>query len=52
MVAYLERVELLFKANRVRNNSKVAVFLTVIRASNSALLQKLLAPEKPTNKFG
>ena len=50
MVAYLEQVELFYKANRVRDNSKVAVFLTVIGASNYALLQKLLAPEKPVNK--
>lgn len=50
MVAYLERVELFCKANRVRDNSKVAVFLTVIGASNYVLLQKLVAPEKPANR--
>ena len=34
MGAYLEQLELFFKANNVQDESKVAVFLTVIGASN------------------
>ena len=50
VVAYLERVELFFKANKFEDNSKVAVFLTLIRPSNYALLRNLLAPVKPADK--
>ena len=46
VVAHLEWVELFFKANKVANDSKIAVFLTVLRASKYALLRNLLAPEK------
>ena len=36
VVAYLEKVELQFKANMIQHDLKVAVFLTVIGASNYA----------------
>ena len=45
VVAYLEKVELHFKANMIQDDSKVAVFLTVIGASNYAYV----AAEPPGN---
>ena len=38
VVAFLECVDLFFKVNKVEDNSKVAVFLTVIGPSNYVLL--------------
>ena len=48
--AYLERVQLCFDANRIKEYNQVADFLTVIGSSIYALLSSLLAPRKPYEK--
>ena len=50
VAAYLERVELFFKANDIGEDKMVALFLSVIRAKTYSLLRDLLAPEKPQEK--
>ena len=47
---YLEHVELFFAANGIKDEKKVAVFLSVIGPKNYALLRDLLAPDKPQQK--
>ena len=44
---YVDRLKLYFDANEVRDDKKVAVFLTVIGAKNYALLSDFCAPDKP-----
>ena len=44
--AYLERVQLCFDANRIKEDNQVADLLTVIGSSIYALLSSLLAPRK------
>ena len=44
---YLERLQLYFEANGVKEESKVAVLLTVIGARASDTLRNLLAPALP-----
>ena len=48
--AYLERVQLFFDANTIKEDKQVAVLLTVIGSSTYALLTSLLAPCKPREK--
>ena len=48
--AYIERVEVFFAANDVKEEKRVAVFLSVVGAPTFSLLRNLLAPEKPTDK--
>ena len=48
---YLERVKLFLEANSVADERKVAVVLTVIGAKNYALLEGLLAPTTPREKY-
>ena len=48
--AYLERVELFFAANGIKDEKQVAVFLSVIGPKTHALLHDLLAPDKPQEK--
>ena len=48
--AYLERVQLFFDANGIKDDKKVAVLLTVIGSTTYALLSSLLAPAKPGDK--
>jgi len=50
IAAYLERVELYFKANDIAERKQVPVFLTVVGGKVYALLRDLLAPEKPDTK--
>lgn len=48
--AYIERVERYFLANRVADDKKVAVLLTVIGGKTYSLLRTLTSPEKPADK--
>ena len=48
--AYLERVQLFFDVNNIKDDKQVAVLLTVIGSSTYALLSNLLAPTKPREK--
>ena len=48
--AYLERVQLFFDANTIKEDKQVAVLLTVIGSSTYALLTSLLSPYKPHEK--
>jgi len=50
ITAYLERVELFFVANRVKEDKQVATLLSVIGSKTYALLSDLLAPVKPAHK--
>ena len=50
IAAYLERVELFFKANGIKDEKQVPVFLTAMGGETYALLRSLLAPVKPTSK--
>ena len=47
---YLERLQLYFDANRVEDDRKVAVLLTVIGAKAYDTLRSLLAPTLPKDK--
>ena len=47
---YLERVQLYFEANGIKEEKQVAVLLTVIGSATYALLSSLLAPAKPRDK--
>ena len=47
---YLERMELFFAANGIKDEKQVAVLLSVIGPKIYALLRDLLAPEKPQDK--
>ena len=48
--AYLERVELFFIANGVKDAKQVATLLSVIGGKTYALLRDLLASDKPSSK--
>ena len=48
--AYLDRVQLFFDTNGIKDDKKVAVLLTVIGSTTYALLSSLLAPVKPGDK--
>ena len=48
--AYVERVQVFFAANDVKEEKRVAVFSSVVGAPTFSLLRNLLAPEKPTEK--
>ena len=48
--AYLERVQLFFVANGVKEDKQVATLLSVIGGKTYALLSDLLAPTKPAEK--
>ena len=45
--AYLERVQLFFDANGIKDDKQVTILLTVIRSNIYALLNSRLAPAKP-----
>ena len=47
---YMERVELFFVANEVKDDKKVAVFLSVIGSKTYSLLKSLVAPTVPKDK--
>ena len=49
--SYQERVELLFAANRIKDeDQKKALFLTVCGATLYGLIRNLVAPSKPVEK--
>ena len=48
--AYLERAQLFFVANRIKEEKQVPVFLTVIGNTTYALLSNLVSPDKPKDK--
>jgi len=48
--AYLERVELYFEANGIKQDKQVPVFLSVLGAKTYSLLRTLVAPESPRSK--
>ena len=50
IAAYLECVELYFKANDITKSKQVAIFLTVAGGKVYVLLRDLLAPENPNTK--
>jgi len=50
ILAYLERVEIYFAANKVEDERKSSVLLNVIGAKIYGVLRSLLAPERPQDK--
>ena len=50
IVAYLERFDIFIQANRVSNEKKVLVFLSVFGGKTYALLCSLLSPTLPKDK--
>jgi hypothetical protein len=48
--SYVERLEMYFVANDVKEEKKVAVFISSIGSSTYALLRSLLSPAKPSSK--
>ena len=48
--AYLERLELFMKANKVEDKRKVAVLLSVVGSKTYNLLRILLSPDSPGDK--
>ena len=47
ILAYLERTEIYFAANKVEDERKSSVLLSVIGAKTYGILRSLLAPERP-----
>ena len=47
---YEQRVKMFLQANEVATEKEVPIFLSIIGASNFALLTSLLAPEQPSSK--
>ena len=50
LTAYVERVELYFEANKIEEERKVPVFLSVLGSKTYSVLRDLLAPSKPKVK--
>ena len=50
MTTYLERMELYFAANEIKDGTQVAAFLTMIGRETYKRLVDLFAPEKPATK--
>ena len=50
IVAYIERVEVYFKANDTANDKQVPVFLMLLGGKVYSLLRDLLAPDRPDTK--
>ncbi|CAM4513401.1 unnamed protein product [Leuciscus chuanchicus] len=48
--AYIERLELFFEANGIRQEKQVATLLSVMGATTYGLLRNLVQPEKPKDK--
>ena len=46
----LERAEIFFQANKIAENKRVTVLLSIIGGKTYSLLSDLLAPEKPASK--
>ena len=49
--AYVERVELFFQANGIKEEKKVPVFLSSIGSATYGTLRNLLAPSNPKEVF-
>ena len=47
---YVERLDLFFLANKIKDNKKVAVLLTVLGTKAYGLLLMIIASSKPTKK--
>ena len=47
---YVERLDLFFLANEIRDDKKVAVLLTVLRTKAYSLLRTIITPSKPAEK--
>ena len=50
ITVYMERVDLYFKPNNVKEDKQVAVFLGVVGRATYSLLRDLLMPAKPQDK--
>ena len=50
ITAYLERVELFFVANKVEDDRKASVLLTLVGGTVYGVLRNLLSPNKPQDK--
>ena len=50
IVAYIERVELYFRANDITGEKQVPVFLSMVGRRMYSLLRDLLVPNKPDSK--
>ena len=51
--AYLERIDIYFKANDIRDEKKMSIFLSVLGGKAYSVLRDLLGPVKPQEKpFG
>ena len=50
MSAYLERLQMFFAANDVKEEKQVHMLLSVIGGKTYSLLSDLLSPEKPSEK--
>ena len=48
--AYVERLDLFFLANEIKDDKKVAVLLTVLGTKAYSLLRTIIAPSKPAEK--
>ena len=48
--AYVERLDLFFLANEIKDDKKVAVLLTVLGTKAYSLLRTIIAPSKPAKK--
>ena len=48
--AYIERLDLFFLANEIKDDKKVAVLLTVLGTKAYSLLRTIIAPSKPAEK--
>ena len=48
--AYVERLELFFLANEIKDDKKVATLLTVLGTKAYSLLRNIIAPSKPAEK--
>ena len=47
---YLERAEIFFQANKIAEDERVAVLLSILGGKTYSLLSDLLAPENPASK--
>lgn len=48
--AYIERMELFFEANDIKDEKSVATLLSIMGASTYGLLRNLVQPNKPKDK--
>ena len=48
--AYVERLDLFFLANEIKDDKKVTILLTVLGTKAYSLLRTIIAPSKPAEK--